>query len=78
MSYRLHKDLAFNARQAYSEHRLAFAPEEGYVVLSFDFAENTFVPVLNPQGLSEQRKAQLQYFEPYIDQGHRYYILTDY
>ena len=38
----------------------------------------SFPQILNPQDLSEQRKVQLQYFEPYIDQVHRDYIPPDY
>ena len=42
----LHKELALSARKAYADHHLIVAKEEGYCVLSFDFAENILVPAL--------------------------------
>ena len=38
----------------------------------------SFPKIINPQGLSEQRKTELRYFEPYIEQAHREFILSDY
>jgi len=48
-NFNVHKELALNARKAYADHRLLFAKEEGYYVLSFDFAENILTPHLDPQ-----------------------------
>ena len=45
----IHKELAFNTIKAYSDHQLKTAKEDGYIVLSFDFAENILVPLLSPQ-----------------------------